>query len=470
MACSDDNEPDAATEKPDETLVGDAQLNKKVDTYLKEMYLWNDEYKTLTLDFTQNYEDFFYGALGSMKTNTLDKRPSKDGYRLFSYIEKRTILNSRSTNYIKKESRYDFGIAGMIVVYSGQDAYLMIRGVYPESPAALADIKRGTIIAAVNGQKITASNVVSLYYALYIPTSIQTMELTDMEDKKTTITSKALFPNPVIMKQVKEIDGHKIGYLVYSEFNAGFDDELFEAFKYFKSENITDLILDLRYNGGGYNISANLIASCIVGSASQGKVFAQYRYNEERMKALNNKRSEELFSYSDYGNLGTSLEAGGLDLTRVYCLTGSSTASASELVINSLRGVNVEVILIGEKTTGKNVGMEYEDITTDKDTYRVVPISFQSYNAKGFGDYSAGFEPDLVIDEIHPINGDANIYVYQEYGTDKEYLYAAAIKRITGKEFMANTRSATSFLKGKAQSLPQISKPGQDGMIKAHKN
>lgn len=71
--------------------------------------------------------------------------------------------------------------------------------------------------------------------------------------------------------------------------------------------------------------------------------------------------------------------------SRVYCLVGNGTASASELVINSLEGIDLDVILIGEKTTGKNVGMEYEEYTVRNNTYRVVPITFQSYNAKGFG-------------------------------------------------------------------------------------
>ena len=75
--------------------------------------------------------------------------------------------------------------------------------------------------------------------------------------------------------------------------------------KEFKSQNITDLILDLRYNGGGHVISANLIATCIAGAKSEGKVFTSLRYNKERMEKRNNKREEELFAYSNYENLAT---------------------------------------------------------------------------------------------------------------------------------------------------------------------
>lgn len=457
----------AVAQKPEEAMVGDVELNRKVDAYLKEMYLWNDEYKGLSLNFAQNYDDFFYGALGSMKTNTLDKR----GNTLFSFIEKRTAINSRSTKYVKKELRYNFGITGMFAANITEIGIcFIVRGVYPESSAASAGIKRGTIITRINGQKITESNYRNLYYELYIPTSTRTIEITDYKDNKITITSKPTYASPIIMKQVKEVDGRKIGYLVYSEFDAGYDDELFEAFNYFKSENISDLILDLRYNGGGNVISANLIASCIAGSAAQEKVFVQYRYNEERMKKHNNKRAEELFSYSNYANLGTSLEAGGLNLSRVYCLVGNGTASASELVINSLRGIDVEVVLIGEKTTGKNVGMEYEDIAMGNDSYRVAPITFQSYNAKGFGDYAAGFSPNLAIDELNPKNEANAIYLYRDYGTSEEFLYAAAVQMITGKEATPNTRSLTGSMRAATRALPQILKPGHGGMLKRYES
>ncbi len=241
---------------------------------------------------------------------------------------------------------------------------------------------------------------------------------------------------------------------------------LFNVFKDFKNKNVTDLILDLRYNGGGHTMSANLIATCIAGTASQGKVFSSLRYNDERMAKLNNKREDELFAYSSYPNLGTSLSAGSLNLPRVYCLVGNGTASASELVINSLEGIDLDVILIGEKTTGKNVGMEYEEYTVRNNTYRVVPITFQSYNAKGFGEYEKGFEPDILMDETNPYNEQGVFYIHKDYGNNEEPLYAKAIELITGTNPAPQTRSAVvNTLDGKTYKLPAIFRPGHDGML-----
>lgn len=466
------------------TTTEDMEVNEEVDQYLREMYLWNDEYKTLDLDFTKGYEDFFYNALGSMTTNTLDKRPTEDGlrYTLFSYIEKREPVSTpRNTKLVFKEPAYSFGITGMTVISIGTQndytTYFCIQGVYPDSPADIAGIKRGSMINSINGEKINNGNIENYYYSLLYPSGVFSLNLREdiIESGSTTgtkeinIVSKAMYCNPIIAQKVIEKDGHNIGYLVYSGFDAGFDQELFDTFKGFKSKNVTDLIIDLRYNGGGHTLSANLMATCIAGAAAQGKVFTTLRYNKERMEKLNNKREEELFAYTNYVNLGASLSAGSLGLTRVYCLVGNGTASASELVINSLRGIDIEVILIGEKTTGKNVGMEYEDVTIKNNTYRVVPITFQSYNAKGYGDYENGFtpEPGLIIDETNPFNESGRFYIHRDYATNDEPLYAKAIELITGKNPSIGIRSVEEkTVKGNVQKMPSIFRPGHDGMLK----
>lgn len=471
--------------KSDITASEDMEVNAKVDNYLRDMYLWNDEYKTLNLDFTKNYESFFYDALGNMTTNVLDKRLNSDNehYSLFSYIEKRALISpTRTAKLVDKELAYSFGITGITAINIGSDTdyitYFCIQNVCPDSPADIAGIKRGSMIRLVNGNRITANNKYDYYYSLLFPDAAFRLTLMedifkkngDVEEKEAVITSKAMYSNPIIHTQVTETNGHRVGYLVYSAFEAGFDQELFDVFKEFKSKNVTDLILDLRYNGGGYTMSANLISTCIAGAASQGKVFTSLRYNKERMEKRNNKRDEEQFAYTNYANLGSSLSAGALGLTRVYCLVGNGTASASELVINSLRGIDVEVILIGEKTTGKNVGMEVEDLTVRGNTYRVVPITFQSYNAKGEGDYEKGFnpEPSLIMDETNPYNEPGSFFILKEYGTNEEPLYAKAIELITGKNPSSVTRSMQPTIKGNVHKMPTIYRPGHDGMLKKY--
>lgn len=461
-----------------QTVTEDMELNEQVNKYLREKYLWNDEYKTLELDFTKYYEDFFYDALGNMTTNTLDKRYDENNKpHLFSYIlKKNSISSTRTYPSIKKELEYSFGVTGMTLVgldHNGNYAYC-IQGVYPDSPASHSGIKRGTYISEINGNKITENNYLPIASNLLSPENILTLKVTEfiINDNNTTgtkefsMTSETMYKNPIIYQDVIETNTpHKIGYLVYAGFEAAYDAELFEVFKRFKSQNINELVLDLRYNGGGYTMSANLIASCIAGNAYKDAVFVKFRFNKERMEALGNKKVEEKSMYSYYQNLNTSLSAGDLSLKRVYCLVGNATASASELVINSLRGIGIDIVLIGEKTTGKNVGMEPTDITVGENTYEVVPITFQTYNAQDFGDYENGFIPEIPLSE-DDANGDEYFDDYIDYGNLNEPLLSRAIQEITG-QVPSNTRSVRMRgTIGKALKLPAVYRPGYGGMLK----
>lgn len=463
----------------------DVSVNRSVDEYLNEMYLWNGEYKGLKKDFDQGYEDFFYGNLYRMQTNTLDKKPAGNGkYNLFSYIQKKNPVNStRAATQIERELEYSFGFTGMIAIGLGNNRVALCpQGIYPDSPAIEKEIKRGAFIDKLNGEYITENNMQDVFVQLMYPESAASVTLGELlvkengeferdengvvRTRESAVSARAMYKNPVLHHEViKTEDGSKIGYLVYDNFDASYDDVLFDVFKEFKKEGIQDLVLDLRYNGGGHVISANLITSCIAGNSCRNKTFIQYRYNEERMKKLGGVKATEKFSYDNYANLKTSLAAGALGLERLYCLVGNATASASELVINSLKGIDLDVKLIGQKTTGKNVGMEPIDLEINENTYNVSPITFQSYNAKGFGDYENGFQPDIEINEIDS-DGDGYFDGFKRYGDQQDPLLAHALQEITGKQPI-ETRALNRKLNfGKVHSLPAISRPNHSGMIK----
>lgn len=418
-------------------IVEGYEINYSVNQILEEKYLWNDEYKTLSPNFQQAYDEFLRNTLLSMKTNTLDKKPNGyGGYSLFSFILKLDPdLQTTRTVMEQKTQEYNYGFINLAAVQERKTSniYFVIQGVHKDSSADRAGLKRGMEIVEINNQKITEYNYQSNIYELLQPTAPTTLEVKDRNGKSYTLDSGPIYVNPVIHHQVND----NVGYLVYSTFEASFDQELFDVFKEFKNQNIKDLILDLRYNGGGHVNSANLISSCIAGDKCINKTFASYRYNDERMKASNNQRPIEIFGYDKYTNLGTSLSAGGLNLPRVFCLVTNSSASASELVINSLRGIDIEVILIGTTTRGKNVGMEEVKLTANDDKYMLYPITFQAYNAKGFGDFENGFTPDYEIDENSP--NKVGFEGYGEFGTMEDPLYAKAISLISGSDQVATT-------------------------------
>lgn len=477
-ACSKKGDPQpksgtGKTEKPVEKTA-EEELNEKVHNHLRTYYLYDDEYKTLKPDFKQAYDKFLTNTLMSMNTNVLDKKKNSKGeYYLFSYIEKLdpNLTGGSGTSSSRaavraKEKEYTFGIAAAtpfltnitvdgiakkVVVFS-------IKGIYPGSPADKAGLKRGDDIVMYNGEYKDENTWYDPYVEFLLPSKAGiTAKMKTKAGKEVELTTVAMECNPILKTHIYTDGTKKVGYIVYNSFDCGFDEELFEVFKTFKTAGVTDLIIDLRYNGGGDVQSANLIATCVAGDQSLDKVFASFEYNPTRMKSI--VKDEYKFS-SIYKNLhDISLSEGHLNLKKVYCLVSGLTASSSELVINSLLGIDVDVVLIGTTTHGKNVGMEVEELEDkDKNKYRLAPITFKSANAKGFSAYEKGFEPKIKLDEVEDNRKDKIFQGFGDFATAEEIMYARAIQEITGKA-PAGTASRASVRKqlplGKELTAPQ---------------
>lgn len=447
-------------------------VNLYIDDYLSRYYLWNDEYngmqRNLSYPYTSDTDNFLTRTLLSMTTNTLDKKYYSDGEPyIYSYITRSgsTLSATRATgiidNGLSPEATLSYGIVSMTIVYfdeMGKQIGLAVEAVYPNSPAVEAGLCRGDIIMSVNGTGITSGNYYTNYVNLIYPSgtgeiSLEVMNTADGSTRTVSVAATGLLPTPVLATDVYEVGGKRIGYLNYSSFDAAYDNDVLDAFVSLGSEGIDELILDLRYNGGGHVISANLISTLIAGGAAQGQVFNYYRYNDTRMADTESTEQatdftydesvgkfREEFDYDDY--YGAPVGQYGLSLPRVYVLTTSGTASASELVINSLNGIGVQVVTVGQTSNGKNVGMEGIPFSTGGYTYELYPITFQSYNAKDYSISPNGIEPDIAASDWDEYLG------YVDFGVT-EPLIAAAIADITGVSTgtaqQALTRSAASM-------------------------
>ena len=443
------------------------EVNRIIDEYLGKNYLWNDDYKELSRDlsipFVDTYENFLETTLMSMTTNTLDKKKHMVGYdshgnpmyeyMLYSYVSRiqkgrvsRDIPTMSGVNHgIKKDEMIrSYGLSRITGIHFVDDMGnatgeygFAVQAVYPNSVASTFGVKRGTIITQIDGKKITDSNYASSYLKLLNATHSNIKLMVEFPDSisEVFLTSTMLDPTPILVNKVFEDGAYRIGYLVYDSFNAAYDNDLLDVMADFKSKGITDLILDLRYNGGGHVISSNMFSACLIGDGCKEQVFHYYRYNKSRMTDIKGTQEEtgniynvmvglfgEKYMYDDY--YGVNLAPFSLDLKRVFILTTKSTASASEALINALRGRGICVIIIGEKTNGKNVGMEGKVFKLDGYTYDLTPITFQGYNENKETVPSDGFSVDYAVSDWN--NG------YVDFGDSNEPMFKKAYELITG--------------------------------------
>lgn len=185
------------------------------------------------------------------------------------------------------------------------------------------------------------------------------------------------------------VGGRTVGYIQFDDHVVGAQDDLITAFKQVKGAQ--DLVLDLRRNSGGFLYIALAAASMVTGPASQDKVFEQLQFNDKRQAATDQNallfKSTVQFPDGPAAQYPVGTPLPQLSLPRLFVLTTGATCSASESIVNSLRGIDVQVILIGTTTCGKPYGF------TRKDNCALAyfPIEFKGTNAKGYGDYTAGF-------------------------------------------------------------------------------
>lgn len=276
---------------------------------------------------------------------------------------------------------------------------IRIAYVDPQTPAAAADLTRGMALVSVDGFSAddnTSAGIERLNEALFSPTVGRSYSfvLRDLQgvNRAVSMTAAQITKTPVQNLRTIDTPSGRVGYMSFHDHLVPAEGQLVSAFQSLASQNISDLVLDLRYNGGGYLYIASQVGYMIAGSTrTGGRTFERLLFNDKRTADNNDPDNNTPFYNVTSGFSGSGTAARQplphLSLNRVFVLAGPATCSASEAIVNGLRGISVEVVLIGGTTCGKPYGF------TAKDNCGIsyFPIEFQGVNDQGFGDYASGF-------------------------------------------------------------------------------
>lgn len=355
----------------------------------------------------------------------------------------RLIDLSDQAGTVQKDMLHAYGIDYTVISINDiQQPIGLIKFVIPGSAADLNGLSRGNYFTRINGKQFTSSNAAQLEKELMdanngtiTKATINGSALT--ETTQIFIENRLLLENPLYVKKIWQTGGKKTAYVFYNYFDDYFNQNLLEAFTAFKNDGAGELILDLRYNPGGSLTAAAVLSALIAPGITENSIFIKY--------SGNNKTGNQSISFKSLLSVPQSgaklpfstLSAGRLSLSRVFILTTSLTASASEAVVNNLKPY-MQVITIGERTYGKDKGAVV--ITDMRDPRRIswalYPITYLLSNAKGNGGYEKGIAPEYTLNELE-------VQPLRPIGDSTDPLIARAINIIEGNGRIGNNERNT---------------------------
>ena len=404
---------------PSGTGSGEVDINDWIWEEMNTYYFWKDDLVDSDRD-DPDHEDYFKSLLFE------DDR--------FSWIsdDAETLREELDGEILALGFSPTFGFFN-----NTNNIFILVEYVYPGSNAEAAGLSRGDIILKVDGTALTKDNYLELYDKSEFTVTLGKYDGSGIyeTDEEISITNNNLEVNPVIYSEVKEIEGIKIGYLVYVDFISGNDDSMLKnlgkVIDDLSMEGITELIVDLRYNRGGSVDAAQYFGSLMVPQPQviNRDIFVKFDYNnilENYYLEREGENSNHLYiRFKDVGH--------HIDLDRIIILTTSHTASASELVLVGLDPY-MPVISIGEPTFGKFYGsfVIYDENNPPKHNWAIVPVVLKYMNANGFTDFVDGLAPDYYVID--------NLLEAKPFGDVTDPMMAQAIALITGNPINENVR------------------------------
>lgn len=438
-SCKNDDD----TIKKEDEYVAPASTQKVTQfalDILQDVYLWSSDIKDI--DVTKISDPI--SMVDSIKDSA----------------DKWTTLTSDVSSLTSSFAGEDTSFGYSIQVYKFSDSSSQCFGVvlytYPGTPAAQAGMKRGDIILQMNGADITTSNYADLFYSSTIKLGMATISGNTISSNGNTIslTAVKMYQEPINTYKIIDKGAQKIGYLAYTDYTLKSNSKLAEVFKSFKTAGVTDVVLDLRYNLGGYSLSAQLLSSILApSSVVDGKqVYLKQTWNS-KYNAYWASKGTDLneyftydFSYQDEDNTTTTLSVkdANMNLTKLYVLVSGRTASASEATITGLSPY-ITVTTIGEQTAGKYCGgivFTPSDIYSNPDAalnnWGIYTMVYRYADKNGNTECMPnGFTPKYSVTD-NPFDG-------YTLGDENEALLAKAIQLITGSTATKASTKGSAF-------------------------
>lgn len=441
-SCSRDNE---ATPAPNSSSP-DA-INTFVWNAMNSWYYWQPNVPNLADSFKNTPA---YNTLLSSKT------PDKLFYSLlynygttdrFSWIENNNVvINAGKSVEVEPTSGLHYALYPKD--NNGTIYVALVNYVTPGTPAEAAGLKRGDVITRVNGSPLTSSNYSQLGDKQFTVTRAATVTLTSTalvttdRAENITLTTINKDENPVAFYKKYVYGAKNVGYLVFNGFKADYNDELNAAFAQMKSDGINELILDLRYNGGGSLETAVALAQMINGNFT-GSPYVYLNFNNKHSKENgweNLKNTVQTYNLvNNHPEVSGQQNINSLSLPKIYVLVSFQTASASELTISSL-GKYINITTIGDETVGKYVGSItlYDSPASDYTSYanrnlshnwQLQPITFAYFNRDKdpVPTDGSGIKPTVALNPYQNFN---NI---KDFGVTSDPALKKALEMITGQ-------------------------------------
>jgi carboxyl-terminal processing protease len=428
-SCRRDDENRQPDPEPNEEF---QKINNWIYDTMQEVYLWT-EFLPSRPNLNLNPQEFFQRLLYE-----------EDRFSILAEDVDEFMLGLSGVN---QDAGYELQFAR---TENDNQVVAIILYTKENSPARNLGLRRGDLITRVNNARISSSNINAVLEALSSPHTIHWARFNDdtqeFEDQGTlNVNVTQVTENPNFLDSIYDYNGKKIGYYVYHFFTPGtngeeYNNQMDEIFQRFKSEGVSEVIVDLRYNSGGAVPAAVNLGSLLGKGVDETQLFFHNQWNNLYQQAF-----EEIAQNGGPDNIRQNFRnkpeniGNNLSSGRVYILTGHQTASASELIINGLKPY-MDVYLTGDETIGKNIGsIPIEDEDNPNNNLVLVPEVFIIFNSRD-ETYPEGFTPNTLINEFEHLP-------LREFGDTRDPLLNHVLSTIDGT--LARRAPLTTGLKAK---------------------